>query len=106
MNLSRRAFFQSMLPKSKSDRNIAQRSFDIQLGHLSIFPVNTETQIRIEERDLLVKSLPEGIQLVDVFSEKHLRLSLDLQGYIIARMNEFWPSNAVLSIFSGEIYFL
>ncbi len=103
MESSRREFFKSILPRTKSFRE-AVDDHPWTLGHLTVFPVQSKTKIKIKETQLIVESLPEGIRLRDEVSNKYFKLSLSSKGLLQAHLNEEWPETAVLSLFTGEIY--
>lgn len=104
MDLSRREFFKSIIPKVNQRRLADTNISVVTLGHLAVFPVYSSTKIKLVDDEYLVESLPEGIRLRNLITHENLKLSLSSNGLIQAHLNEFWPSTAVLSIFTGEIY--
>lgn len=101
---SRRDFFKNLVPKrldlaeSPQDKNI------ITIGHLAAFSVHTEAKIKINNFEMTVESLPEGIRLRSGDTNKNFKLSLSNNGHLLAHLSEEWPETAVLSILTGEIY--
>ncbi|MCC6278907.1 MAG: hypothetical protein IT289_13420 [Oligoflexia bacterium] len=104
MNSSRRRFLQSALPRFRAPMRTVYQNNLVKLGKLNDFPVNSQTEIKIFDIDFIIKSLPQGLQLLNKAESQGVCLSLDSEGQITADMSQSWPSNAVLSIFSGELY--
>lgn len=98
---SRRNFFKSLVKKRPSEEGGQVTVF--KLGHISVFPVGSETPIHVMNHALVVKSLPEGFQLVDQNINQNYRLAIGSDGQLIGDLGTRWPLNSVLSIFSGEI---
>lgn len=105
MSNSRRDFFKRLVPKprlrSQSQDQSATTVF--KLGCISVFPVGSETKINLGEKSLILKSLPEGLQLFDQYSNQNHGLAIGPDGQLIGDLSQTWPSDSVLSIFSGEI---
>ncbi|NJM09468.1 MAG: hypothetical protein HC883_00775 [Bdellovibrionaceae bacterium] len=104
MDVSRRDFFKSIIPKAEQNKSVAYDRDVITLGHLTLFPVRSSTKVKLMGAEFLVESLPEGIRLRSLITNRNLKLSLNSGGLIQAHINEFWQPTAVLSIFTGEIY--
>ncbi len=101
---SRREFFRAIIPKGKFQQETSCGEEILTLGHLAVFPVHSKTKVKLKGLELLIESLPEGVRLRDEEANKSFRLSLSNSGLLQAHLNEEWPSSAVLSIFTGEIY--
>ncbi|MBK9294781.1 MAG: hypothetical protein IPM57_10135 [Oligoflexia bacterium] len=101
---SRRDFFRTIISKVKVNKTNVVNEDVLILGHLAVFPVYSTTKINLKGRDLIVESLPEGVRLREVNGNINFKLSLSGSGLLQAHLNEVWPSAAVLSIFTGEIY--
>lgn len=104
MDVSRRDFFKSIIPRVDPKESIETNRNILILGHLTIFPVHSSRAIKLMETELVVESLPEGIRLRDILANENIKLSLNSSGLIQAHLNEFWPPTAVLSVLTGEIY--
>lgn len=106
MDVSRRDFFKSIIPKAEQKNSVEAEQSIFILGHLNAFPVHSATKVNLMEKELLMESLPEGLRLKDPQTNNNLKLSLSTSGLIQAHTNEFWPPAAVLSILTGEIYII
>ena len=104
MSFSRRDFFLKILPKGESASSELPKSFD--LGPLATFPVHSATEIKLQREDFIVQSQSEGLKLIHKNSGKSFCLQLGSNGHLIADIGQNWPDNAVLSVFSGEIYYI
>lgn len=115
--ISRRNFFTSLLPKFKGQENIVgtineepRLSFSrdvvqtVVLGPVSLFPVHTTCKMNLLNENFILQSFPEGIQLFDEKNKAVTKLSLGSDGQLHAHLGEHWPDNAVLSLFTGDIY--
>ena len=103
-DLTRRNFFKALLPTVGKNRSTKEHSMVVTIGHLATFPVYTSTHVNIENGEFILESLPEGLRLKNQTTNEIVRLTLNSNGLIQAHLNEPWPSTAVLSIFTGEIY--
>lgn len=104
---SRRDFLKNIIP-TINFYEIASEIDDVKdtfiLGHLTIFPVNSKTKIKLKEKELTVESLPEGICVYDELRKENLKLSLSDNGLLQIHLHERWPASTVLSIITGEMY--
>jgi hypothetical protein len=103
-DLSRRNFFKALVPTVGKTRSTKEHSIVVTLGHLAAFPVYSSTRVNLQNNDFILESLPEGIRLKNQTTNEFVRLTLNSNGLLQAHLNEPWPSTAVLSIFTGEIY--
>jgi hypothetical protein len=71
---------------------------------LAAFSLHTKTTIKINNLELTVETLPEGIRLRSEDANKNFKLSLSNNGLLHAHLGDEWPDTAVLSILTGEIY--
>lgn len=104
INNSRREFFKNLVPKQLEFADSTKDKKIITIGHFAAFSVHTKARIKIQNLDLTVEFLPEGIRLRSEDANKNFRLSLSANGLLQAHLSEEWPETAVLSIFTGEIY--
>ncbi len=104
INNSRREFFKNLVPKQSDLAENSQDKNIITIGHLAAFSVHTKAKIKINNFEMTVESLPEGIRLRSEDANKNFRLSLSNNGLLRAHLSEEWPETAVLSTLTGEIY--
>lgn len=104
MEFSRRAFFKSIIPKIETSSSMEKTPETVILGHVTAFPANSSTKIQLYKDDFLIESYPEGLRLKKLSTNENLKLSLSSAGLLQAHIQEIWPENSVLSIFTGEIY--
>lgn len=101
---SRRAFLKAIVPGAKVRQEPQQAEEILTLGSLAVFPVHSKTKIKLKNFELTVEVLPEGVRLRDEDANKAFRLSLNGSGLLQAHLGEEWPTTAVLSLFTGDIY--
>lgn len=103
---SRREFFKAIIPKEKPIKKISDDEDILTFGHLLNFPVHSMTKIKLQEKDFVVESLPEGVRLRQEQTHRIFKLSLSNSGLLRAHLNEEWPASGILSLFTGEIYII
>ena len=99
MSLSRREFLQKIIPNQPLK---IQSSTRHEIGHLSVFPVGTTSFISIEDQKYVLKSLPQGVQLIRLTSGENIQLFLGQNGQIGVDLSKTWNTNSAMSLFSGE----
>ncbi len=103
MSLSRREFLKGFVPKLKEEEKAPQQEI-YNLGRVGSFPVGTETVIKLGDKKFLMKSLAQGLQLLNLETHQIQDISMGADGSIITNINKTWPEESVLSFFSGQIY--
>lgn len=104
--LSRRDFFRQFLPPLIRDSVNPKREETVVLGQIRDFPVNSSTVISIRNQDICLESICEGFRAILMDSGRFVRLSMGVEGRIYAHLTEFWSENMVLSILTGDAYFI
>lgn len=110
MSLSRRDFFKKMIPNPIQRVGVSesQKSQDVVvfLGHMNDFCENETQDFIFNQESYTFYSKPYGLYLVQNKNNKKIELLFKKNGEIYADLSKFWKENAVLSLMTGEIYYL